>query len=229
MHQTVSSSSSSSFFSELDAFGSSEERMRAALSSLQRGNGILVVDDADRENEGDVIFPAHSLTEGQMALLIRHCSGIVCLCLTESHADALQLPPMCAHNTNTQQTAFTISIEAASGVTTGVSAADRVATVKAAIKEHARPDDLRRPGHIFPLRARKGGVLERRGHTEATVDMMRLAGLPPCGVLCELINDDGTMARLPRIAAFAREHNMPLISVEDVALWRQRHDEALND
>ena len=166
---------------------------------------------------------------GQMALLIRHCSGIVCLCLTESHADALQLPPMCAHNTNTQQTAFTISIEAASGVTTGVSAADRVATVKAAIKEHARPDDLRRPGHIFPLRARKGGVLERRGHTEATVDMMRLAGLPPCGVLCELINDDGTMARLPRIAAFAREHNMPLISVEDVALWRQRHDEALND
>lgn len=136
---------------------------------------------------------------------------------------------MCAHNTNTQQTAFTISIEAASGVTTGVSAADRVATVKAAIKEHARPDDLRRPGHIFPLRARKGGVLERRGHTEATVDMMRLAGLPPCGVLCELINDDGTMARLPRIAAFAREHNMPLISVEDVALWRQRHDEALND
>ena len=231
MHQTVvsSSSSSSSSFSELDAFGSSEERMRAALASLQRGNGILVVDDADRENEGDVIFPAHSLTEGQMALLIRHCSGIVCLCLTESQADALQLPPMCAHNTNTQQTAFTVSIEAASGVTTGVSAADRVATIKAAVKEHAQPGDLRRPGHIFPLRARKGGVLERRGHTEATVDMMRLAGLPPCGVLCELTNDDGTMARLPRIAAFAREHNMPLISVEDVALWRQRHDEAQND
>ena len=232
MHQTVvssCSSSSSSSFSELDAFGSSEERMRAALASLQRGNGILVVDDADRENEGDVIFPAHSLTEGQMALLIRHCSGIVCLCLTESQADALQLPPMCAHNTNTQQTAFTVSIEAASGVTTGVSAADRVATIKAAVKEHAQPGDLRRPGHIFPLRARKGGVLERRGHTEATVDMMRLAGLPPCGVLCELTNDDGTMARLPRIAAFAREHNMPLISVEDVALWRQRHDEAQND
>ena len=223
MHQTASSSSSSSSpFSELDTFGTSEERMRAALASLQRGDGILVVDDADRENEGDVILPAHSLTERQMALLIRHCSGIVCLCLTESRADALHLPPMCAHNTNTQQTAFTISIEAASGVTTGVSAADRVATIKAAVKEDARAEDLRRPGHIFPLRAKNGGVLERRGHTEATVDMMRLAGLPPCGVLCELTNDDGTMARLPGIAAFAREHGMPLVSVEDIALWRQK-------
>lgn len=207
----------------LDEFGTSEERMQAALYSLQCGNGILVVDDANRENEGDVIFPAHSLTEAQMALLIRYCSGIVCLCLTEKQADLLQLPPMCAQNTNTQQTAFTVSIEAAAGVTTGVSAADRVKTVKAAIAAQARPDDLRRPGHVFPLRARPGGVLERRGHTEATVDMMRLAGLPPCGVLCELTNDDGTMARLPRIAAFAREKGMPLISVEDIALWRQLH------
>lgn len=225
MHQTatIPSSSLSSSFSELDDFGTPEERMRAALASLQGGNGILVVDDASRENEGDVIFPAHSLTERQMALLIRHCSGIVCLCLTESQADALHLPPMCAENTNTQQTAFTVSIEAASGVTTGVSAADRLATVKAAVKKYARPADLRRPGHIFPLRARNGGVLERRGHTEATVDMMRLAGLPPCGVLCELTNDDGTMARLPRIAAFAREQGMPPISVEDIALWRRRY------
>lgn len=224
MHQICPSSLSSSSASELDDFGSSEERMQAALAALQDGNGILVVDDADRENEGDVIFPAHSLTERQMAMMIRHCSGIVCLCLTEKHADALDLPPMCAQNTNTQQTAFTVSIEAAEGVTTGVSAADRVATVKAAIRAGAQPGDLRRPGHIFPLRARGRGVLERRGHTEATVDMMRLAGLPPCGVLCELTNDDGTMARLPRIAAFAREQGMPLVSVEDIVLWRQKYE-----
>ena len=133
--------------------------------------------------------------------------------LNDERATRLGLPPMVAHNTNTQQTAFTISIEAAEGVTTGVSAADRVTTVKAAVAEGARPEDLRHPGHVFPLRARPGGVLERRGHTEATVDLMSLAGLPPCGVLCELTNDDGTMARLPQVADFARANDLPLLAV----------------
>lgn len=132
----------------------------------------------------------------------------------------LELPMMTDHNTNTQGTAFTVTIEAATGVTTGVSAADRVATIKAAAATNAQPADLRRPGHVFPLRARPGGVLERRGHTEATVDLMRMAGLEPCGVLCELTMDDGDMARLPEVASFARAHNMPLCSVEDIAAWR---------
>ena len=206
----------------LASFGDWETRMERALASVRAG--VLVVDDEDRENEGDLIYPAHSLTDAQMARLIRHCSGIVCLCLTDERATRLGLPPMVAHNTNTQQTAFTISIEAAEGVTTGVSAADRVTTVKAAVAEGARPEDLRHPGHVFPLRARPGGVLERRGHTEATVDLMSLAGLPPCGVLCELTNDDGTMARLPQVADFARANDLPLLAVADIVRWRERQE-----
>ena len=199
-------------------------RVEAAAESLRRGSGILLTDDEDRENEGDLIFPAESISIAQMAQLIRHCSGIVCLCITSERARSLDLPPMVARNTNTQQTAFTISIEAAEGVTTGVSAADRVTTVKAAVAEDARPGDLRHPGHVFPLRARPGGVLERRGHTEATVDLMSLAGLPPCGVLCELTNDDGTMARLPQVADFARAHDLPLLAVADIVRWRERQE-----
>ena len=173
------------------------------------------MDDENRENEGDLIFSAQHLTVPQMAMLIRHCSGIVCVCLTDEHVQRLELPMMTEHNTNTQGTAFTVTIEAATGVTTGVSAADRVATIKAAAAPNAQPTDLRRPGHVFPLRARPGG-----GHTEATVDLMRMAGLEPCGVLCELTMDDGDMARLPEVASFARAHNMPLCSVEDIAAWR---------
>jgi len=157
-------------------------------------------------------------------MLIRECSGIVCLCLTDAKADALELPPMVARNTCRNGTAFTISIEAAHGVTTGVSAADRLTTVKTAVADDARPTDLVRPGHVFPLRARPGGVLERRGHTEATVDLARLAGFPPCGVLCELTNSDGSMARLPEITAFARRHDFPLLSVEDLAHYRTRRE-----
>ena len=204
----------------LASFGTSEERVRAALASLRKGGGVCVVDDENRENEGDLIFSAQHITVPQMAMLIRHCSGIVCLCLTDEHVQRLDLPMMTDHNTNTQGTAFTVTIEAAIGVTTGVSAADRVATIKAAAAPDAQPAHLRRPGHVFPLRARPGGVLERRGHTEATVDLMRMAGLEPCGVLCELTLDDGEMARLPEVASFARAHNMPLCSVEDIAAWR---------
>ena len=210
----------------LSRFGSSSaERVDKALRAVRQGGGVLVVDDEDRENEGDVIFPAASLTVEQMALLIRECSGIVCLCLSDAHIARLGLPMMVEHNTNRQQTAFTVSVEAAEGVTTGVSAADRVTTIKAAVGSAAGPDSLRRPGHVFPLRARPGGVLERRGHTEATVDLMRLAGLEPCGVLCELTNADGTMARLPEVVAFAEHHNMPVMSVEDLASYRQAREQ----
>lgn len=205
----------------LSRFGTSQQRMATALASLSQGNGVLVVDDEDRENEGDLIFPAQTLTEAQMAMLIRECSGIVCLCLTDDKTAALGLPMMVDHNTSAYQTAFTVSIEAASGVTTGVSAADRVRTVRAAVAHDATPASLRRPGHVFPLRARPGGVLERPGHTEATVDLMRLAGLSPCGVLCELTNPDGTMARLPQIVRFAEEHGLPVLSVQDIIAYRQ--------
>ena len=204
----------------LDSFGSARERAEAAIAAIKAGQGVLIVDDEDRENEGDLIYAAETITPQQMALLIRECSGIVCLCLTDEKADALQLEPMVKNNTNKNGTAFTVTIEAAEGVTTGVSAADRVTTIRAAVAPDAKPEDLNRPGHIFPLRARPGGVLERRGHTEVTCDLARLAGLAPAGVLCELTNEDGTMARLPEVAAFARKHGMPLATVEDIAQYR---------
>jgi 3,4-dihydroxy 2-butanone 4-phosphate synthase len=207
-----------------ERFGDSEARVAAAVASVAEGRGILVTDDGDRENEGDLIFAAESLTVPQMAMLIRECSGIVCLCLTPEKIDSLELPPMTRTNTSRYSTAFTVSIEAAEGVTTGVSAADRVRTVRAASAPGARPSDLRHPGHVFPLRARPGGVLERRGHTEATVDVMRLAGLAPAGVLCELTNPDGTMARLPEILEFSRRHDFPVVTVDDIARYRAAHD-----
>lgn len=202
---------------------SPEQRLLAALEALRTGEGVLVLDDEDRENEADIIYAAESCTEAQMARLIRDGSGIVCLCLTAEACARLDLPPMCAQNTNRQQTAFTVSIEAAEGVTTGVSAADRLRTVQTAIQPQARPADLRRPGHVFPLRARPGGVLERRSHTEAVIDLMRLAGLRPCGLLCELTLPDGRMARRDEAAAYARQHGMPLCTVEDVARHRAQH------
>lgn len=205
----------------LSQFGDSFERVETALQALRDGRGVLVTDDEDRENEGDLIFSAESLTPAQMAMLIRECSGIVCLCLTEEKVRALGLPMMVEHNSSRYQTAFTVSVEAAKGVSTGVSAADRVTTVQAAVADDAVPADLSRPGHVFPLRARPGGVLERPGHTEATVDLMRLAGLKPCGVLCELTNPDGTMARLPQIVDFAERHGFPVLTVEDLILYRR--------
>lgn len=204
----------------LSQFGNAHERVELALDSLRRGEGVLVVDDEQRENEGDLIFSAELLKESQMAMLIRECSGIVCLCLMPEKVRQLALPMMTEQNTSRFQTAFTVSIDAAVGVTTGVSAADRLATVKAAVADGARPADLSRPGHIFPLRARPDGVLERPGHTEATVDLPRLAGLKPCGVLCELTNADGTMARLPQVVDFARKCGFPVVSVQDLIEYR---------
>ena len=210
----------------LKQFGGPISRVENALLALRKGRGVLVTDDANRENEGDLIFAAESLTKEQMAMLIRECSGIVCLCMTEERALQLDLPMMVEENQSRYGTAFTVSIEAAEGVTTGVSAADRVATVKAAIAPDAKPSDLARPGHVFPLCARPGGVIERGGHTEATVDLMRLAGLAPCGVLCELTNPDGTMARLHEVAAFAKMHNMAMCTVQDLVAYRElREDE----
>ena len=208
----------------LSYWGTPQERVHKGIASLQEGRGIIVVDDGNRENEGDLIFSAETLTSPQMAMLIRECSGIVCLCITPEKADLLRLRPMVEKNTSTYGTAFTTTIEAAKGVTTGVSAADRVTTVQAAVNPQASPDDLHQPGHIFPLVAKPRGVLERPGHTEATVDMMRLAGLSPCGVLCELTNPDGTMSRLPELHSFAQKHDIPLLSVEDIIGFRQQHE-----
>ncbi|PSJ45200.1 3,4-dihydroxy-2-butanone-4-phosphate synthase [Zobellella endophytica] len=205
----------------LAEFGTPIERVERALLALQAGLGVLVVDDEDRENEGDLIYAAESLTSAQMALMIRECSGIVCLCITDELARRLELPPMVVDNSSKNQTAFTVSIEAKEGVSTGVSAADRVTTVKVAIADGARAADLARPGHIFPLKAQPGGVLSRRGHTEGTVDLMKLAGLRPAGVLCELTNEDGSMARLPEIVAFGKRHDMPVLTIEDIVQYRR--------
>lgn len=204
----------------LSEFGNPEERVESAIASLRNGKGILLVDDEDRENEGDLIFPAETINEQQMAMLIRECSGIVCLCLTQEKTEQLNLPLMVQNNSSRYQTGFTVSIEAKEGVTTGVSAADRVTTIRTATDDLCRPDDLNRPGHVFPLRARNGGVFERRGHTEGTVDLMLLAGYKPAGVLCELTNPDGTMAKLPEIINFSRKHELPVVTIDDIADYR---------
>lgn len=205
----------------LEKFGTPHERVERAIAAIKSGSGVLVTDDEKRENEGDLIFSAESLTDSQMAMLIRECSGIVCLCLPDEKIQALSLPMMVDKNSSRFETAFTVSIEASEGVTTGVSASDRVKTIKAAISDNAKPEDLRSPGHVFPLKARPGGVLERMGHTEATVDLMKLAGLKPFGVLCELTNPDGTMARMPEIVAFSGIHDFPVLTVEDIAEYRK--------
>ena len=209
-------------------FGNPYERVERALLALRNGQGVLVTDDENRENEGDLIFPAETLTVNQMAMLIRECSGIVCLCLTDDKVKSLKLPMMVDNNSSRFQTAFTVSIEATNGVTTGVSASDRVKTIKTAVADNAKPEDLNRPGHIFPLRARPGGVLERQGHTEATIDLMKLAGLKPAGVLCELTNPDGSMARLPEIIKFATKYNFPVLSVEDLVTYRKSLEQRIS-
>ncbi|MFD2176109.1 3,4-dihydroxy-2-butanone-4-phosphate synthase [Veronia pacifica] len=204
----------------LSPFGSAFDRVEAGLAAIRDGKGVLVVDDEDRENEGDIIFAAETLTPEQMALMIRECSGIVCLCLTDERVRQLALPMMVENNTSANQTGFTVTIEAAQGVTTGVSASDRVTTVQAAIANGAVPADLSRPGHVFPLKANPEGVLGRRGHTEATIDLMRLAGKKPYGVLCELTNPDGSMARLPEVIAFGEKWGMPVLTIEDLVAYR---------
>ncbi len=205
----------------LTQFGTPIKRVEQAIEAFKVGKGVIVVDDENRENEGDIIFAAQHLTVEQTAQLIRDCSGIVCLCLPERKLEELGLPMMVENNTSAYGTGFTVTIEAAVGVTTGVSAADRTTTIKAAIADGAKPSDLNRPGHVFPLRAKDGGVLVRDGHTEASVDIARMAGLKPYGVLCEITNPDGTMTRLPGLVAYAKEHDMTLVSINDIIEYRK--------
>ena len=190
-----------------------------AIEEFKAGNFVIVVDDEDRENEGDLIFAAETLTVEQVAMQIRDCSGIICICVTAEKARALELPMMVPDNTSRYGTAFTISVDAAKNVSTGVSAADRLEAVRVVLADDSTRADLAAPGHMFPLVARAGGVLERPGHTEATVDLMRLAGLKPCGVLCELTNPDGTMSRLPEVADYAKKHGFPLVTIEDLVAY----------
>ena len=207
----------------LSTCGDAEQRVKAAIEAFKQGNGVLVLDDENRENEGDLIFPAETITTEQMAKLIRYGSGIVCLCITDERCKQLDLPPMVQDNTSVNKTAFTISIEAAKGVSTGVSAADRVTTIKAAVADGAKPSDLHRPGHVFPLRAAANGVLERNGHTEAAVDLARLAGYKEAGVICEITNDDGFMARTPELVEFVKKFGYPIVTIEDLIAYRMKH------
>ncbi len=195
-----------------------------AIAALREGRMVVVVDDEDRENEGDLIVAAEHVTEEQMAFLIHHTSGIVFLAISNAKADALQLPPMVPVNTAKRGTPFTVSIEAREGVDTGVSAKDRVLTVRTAMRTDARPEDLARPGHIFPLRADDGGVLKRPGHTEAGVDLMRLANLLTGAVGAELMHENGTMMRLPALETFAAAHHFPLISIADLVAYRRARE-----
>ena len=198
-----------------------EGRIAAALDAMRAGIPVILLDDFDRENEADLIVAAEHITSDTMALMIRECSGIVCLCLPDEKVRALELPPMAPDNGSRYGTPFTVSIEARHGVTTGVSAADRVTTIQAAIAHDARPDDVVRPGHVFPLRATPGGVLARAGHTEGSVDLARLAGLQPAAVLCELMNPDGTMMRGEQIEQFAQERDFPILTIAELIQWRK--------
>jgi len=199
-------------------------RIRIALDAIRHGRAVVLLDDDDRENEGDLIVAADRITVPMMATLIRECSGIVCLCLGETQLRRLALPPMVATNESRYGTAFTVSIEARDGVGTGVSAADRVTTIRAAIAADAQPRDLVSPGHVFPLRAAPGGVLERRGHTEGAVELARLAGLQPAAVLCELMNEDGSMMRGAELVAFSRAHGYPMLTIAELVAYRREQE-----
>jgi len=197
-------------------------RISDAIHRIARGEPVVVVDDADRENEGDLILAAEKATPEALAFVLRYTSGVVCVALPAERCEALHLPQMVAQGGDAQGTAFTVTVDARRGTTTGISAADRATTIRALASASAHPDDFARPGHVFPLRARDGGVLTRRGHTEAALDLTRLAGLSPAGVLCELANDDGTMMRLPALESFAREHGLALIHIDDLVAYRRR-------
>jgi len=195
-----------------------------AVQRIARGEQIIVVDDEDRENEGDLIFAADKVSPEAINFMARYGRGLICVALTAQRCDELELPPMVEKNTSTHGTAFTVSVEVREGTTTGISAHDRAATVAALVNPATRPDDLQRPGHMFPLRAQPGGVLKRAGHTEASVDLARMAGLTPAGVLCEVMDDDGQMARVPRLQEIAREHGLGMLTVADLIAYRMRNE-----
>jgi 3,4-dihydroxy 2-butanone 4-phosphate synthase len=198
-----------------------EYRLQQALQDMRMGHPVILVDDFDRENEADLIVAAEKVSTNSMATMIRECSGIVCLCITDELADRLSLPLMVPDNTSPFRTAFTVTIEARRGVTTGVSAQDRVTTIRTAIADCAAPEDLVRPGHVFPLRAAAAGLAGRQGHTEGSVELARLAGLKPAAVLSELTNPDGTMCKDQEIERFAREHGMTVLAIEELVVHQR--------
>ena len=202
--------------------------VEVAVRHLAQGGMVVIADDPDRENEGDVCIAAQFVTPQAVAFMAREARGLICLSLPAERCDELELPLMVPASATLQTTSFTVSIEAATGVTTGISAADRARTIQVASDPAATAADLVRPGHVFPLRARRGGVLVRRGQTEAAGDLTRLAGLNAAGVLCEIMNDDGTMASGPQLAAFCRRHALPLVTVDELACYRLEHDRAVD-
>ena len=195
-----------------------------AIQKIRQGRMVVVVDDPDRENEGDLVIAAQFASPEAINFMATHARGLICLCLTEERADELNLRPMTEHNEAPLGTAFTVSVEAREGVTTGISAADRSHTIQVAINPQSKPADLVQPGHVFPLRAKPGGVLERMGQTEAAVDLARLAGLNPSGVVCEIMNDDGTMARVPDLVPYCDRHDLKMVTVADLVEYRRRHE-----
>jgi 3,4-dihydroxy 2-butanone 4-phosphate synthase/GTP cyclohydrolase II len=199
-------------------------RVEAAIDAVRAGRMVVVVDDADRENEGDLILAAERATPQALAFMVRHGSGIVCVALEQRRLEALQIPMMTQDSTEAMGTAFTVSVDARDGTTTGVSAADRARTVAALIASGSAPQDLRRPGHVFPLRSKPGGVLERAGHTEAAVDLARLAGLYPAGVICEIVAEDGAMARGSQLERFAFAHDLPLLRIAELIAYRAERE-----
>jgi 3,4-dihydroxy 2-butanone 4-phosphate synthase/GTP cyclohydrolase II len=203
---------------ETSVFSTIEE----ALEEIRRGRMIVVCDGEDRENEGDLVLAAQFATPEQINFMAKHARGLICLALTPERCDELDLPLMAAKNEAPLETAFTVSVEAAHGVTTGISAADRARTIQVAIDPHSKPADLVQPGHVFPLKAKPGGTLERTGHTEASVDFARLAGLIPAGVICEIMNEDGTMARVPDLIPYCQEHGLKMVTVADLISYRRQ-------
>ncbi|MBI5233169.1 MAG: bifunctional 3,4-dihydroxy-2-butanone-4-phosphate synthase/GTP cyclohydrolase II [Deltaproteobacteria bacterium] len=200
------------------------KRIEEALNDIRQGRMVVLVDDEDRENEGDLCMAAGLATAEAVNFMARYARGLICLTLTQERSNELGLRPMVEENTAPLRTAFTVSIDARDGITTGISAHDRALTILAALKDDARPEDLVRPGHIFPLRARKGGVLVRAGQTEGSVDLARLAGLEPAGVICEIMNEDGTMARLADLERFSKEHGIRIVTIADIIEYRLKKD-----
>jgi 3,4-dihydroxy 2-butanone 4-phosphate synthase/GTP cyclohydrolase II len=200
------------------------EDIERAIADIAAGRAVIVVDDEDRENEGDLIFAAEKATPELVAFMVRYTSGYICAPITEEEADRLDLPPMFHTNQDRRGTAYAVTVDASEGVATGISAADRARTLRLLSSPETRPTDLSRPGHVVPLRAKAGGVLRRPGHTEAAIDLSVLAGLRPAGVLCEMVNDDGTMQRRPDLERFAKEHDLALITIADLVAYRRLHE-----
>ena len=203
-------------------------KIEDAIAEIRAGRMVVVVDDEDRENEGDLVFAAEKVTPEHINFMVRYCSGIICVPMEAERLEALSLPLMTTQNSESMGTAFTISVDARDGTTTGISAADRATTIRTLIDPEATAQHLARPGHIFPLRYTPGGVLRRTGHTEASVDLARLAGLYPAGVLCEVVNEDGTMARMPDLERFAAEHDLLIISIADLIAYRRRWEKLVH-